>query len=93
MAERPKTDAAPQSAAQLQAAIDLEADLDDAGFEVLYARLETVSQQLEAGGLTLEGSVALYEEGMRLAARCQALLGAVEQRIETLRADASRPGS
>ena len=74
--------------AKMQAALDLEDDLEHAGFEALYARLETVSQQLEAGGLTLEGSVALYEEGMALAQRCQALLGAVEQRIETLRQSA-----
>ena len=60
-------------------------DLDTAGFEVLYARLEAVSQMLEAGGLTLDQSLALYEEGMRLAQRCQALLTDVEQRIETLR--------
>ena len=68
--------------------VDLQDDLEHAGFEALYARLEVVSQQLEAGGLTLDQSVALYEEGMRLAQRCQALLGAVEQRIETLRAQA-----
>ena len=37
------------------------------------------------GDLTLEQSVALYEEGMRIAQRCQALLAQVEQRIETLR--------
>ena len=88
MAEPKKTDASPASAAQIQAALDLQDDLANAGFEVLYARLETISQQLEAGGLTLEGSVALYEEGMALAQRCQALLGAVEQRIETLRQSA-----
>ncbi len=63
-------------------------DLSDEGFEVLYARLESVSQQLEAGGLTLDQSLALYEEGMALAQRCQALLGEVEQRIETLRQSA-----
>ena len=60
-------------------------DLETAGFEAIYARLEAVSQALEAGGLTLEQSLALYEEGMRLAQRCQALLADVEQRIETLR--------
>jgi exodeoxyribonuclease VII small subunit len=54
-------------------------------FETLYARLEAVTAQLEAGSLTLEQSVALYEEGMRIAQRCQALLAQVEQRIETLR--------
>ena len=60
-------------------------DLETAGFEAIYARLEAVSQALEAGGLTLEQSLGLYEEGMKLAQRCQALLADVEQRIETLR--------
>ncbi len=63
--------------------------LESGGFEAVYARLEAVSQQLEAGGLTLEQSLALYEEGMALAQRCQALLAAAEQRIETLRQAAS----
>ena len=58
---------------------------DEPTFEALYSRLEEVSARLEAGNLPLEESVALYEEGMRLAQRCQALLGEVEQRIETLR--------
>lgn len=64
-----------------QSALDLEAE----SFEAVYQRLEEVAQRLEAGGLTLEQSVSLYEEGMRLAERCQTLLGDVEQRIETLR--------
>lgn len=58
---------------------------DGETFEALYARLEAVTAQLEGGDLTLEQSVALYEEGMRVAQRCQALLAQVEQRIETLR--------
>ena len=63
----------------------------DEGFEAIFTRLEAVSQQLEAGGLSLEQSLALYEEGMLLAQRCQLLLGAVEQRIETLRAASPGP--
>ncbi len=55
------------------------------GFEPLYARLEEVTALLEAGNLTLEQSIALYEEGMRLAQRCQALLADVEQRVQVLR--------
>ena len=54
-------------------------------FEALYERLQAVTARLEAGNLPLDESVALYEEGMVLAQRCQALLSAVEQRIETLR--------
>jgi len=54
-------------------------------FETLYARLEEVTASLEVGNLTLEQSIALYEEGMRLAQRCQALLADVEQRVQVLR--------
>ena len=54
-------------------------------FEVLYNRLQEVTARLESGDLSLEHSVALYEEGMRLARRCQDLLSGVEQRIEVLR--------
>ena len=54
-------------------------------FEALYRRLEEVAARLEGGNLGLEDSVALYEEGMRLARRCQELLSGVEQRIEVLR--------
>jgi exodeoxyribonuclease VII small subunit len=62
-------------------------------FEAAFARLEEISNQLEAGGLSLERSVDLYEEGMRLAERCQALLTTVEQRIETLRQRAGGTGA
>ena len=75
-----------------QAALALEADapIEEAeSFEALYARLEQVTEQLEAGGMTLDQSVALYEEGVRLAQRCQALLATVEQRIERLRESAA----
>ena len=59
--------------------------VDDESFEVLYNRLQEVTARLESGDLSLEHSVALYEEGMRLARRCQELLTGVEQRIEVLR--------
>jgi exodeoxyribonuclease VII small subunit len=58
-------------------------------FEVLFAQLETIAGQLEAGSLSLEQSISLYERGMELAARCQQLLGDVEQRIEVLREGAN----
>ncbi len=67
------------------------ADGDDEGFEALYAQLEAVVSRLEAGDLTLEESVSLYEQGMALAERCQTRLTDVEQRIEQLRQNAG-PG-
>jgi exodeoxyribonuclease VII small subunit len=54
---------------------------DDASFESVYARLEQAVARLEAGGLALEESIALYEAGMRLAIRCQELLEAAELRV------------
>ncbi len=62
-----------------------EAAVDDLSFEQLYERLEEVTARLESGDLSLEQSVTLFEEGMKLAQRCQQLLGDVEQRVETLR--------
>jgi exodeoxyribonuclease VII small subunit len=60
-------------------------DSDDDGFEALYSKLEAVAARLDQGDLTLEQSVALYEEGMALAERCQTQLADIEQRIEHLR--------
>ena len=53
-------------------------------FETLYKRLEETVARLEEGGLTLDQSLALYEEGMKLARRCQELLQAAEIRITKL---------
>lgn len=54
-------------------------------FENLYARLEESVAKLEAGGLPLEASIALYEEGMTLARQCQERLDEAELKITKLR--------
>lgn len=54
------------------------------GFEALYKRLEETVARLEAGDLTLEESLALYEEGAKLAKRCQELLRDAELRVTRL---------
>ena len=59
-------------------------DADDS-FEALFARLEAITAQLEAGDLPLERSVELYAEGMRIAERCQRMLADASQRVERLR--------
>ena len=56
----------------------------DDGFEPLYQRLEEIVARLEEGNLTLEESLGLYEEGMKLARRCQELLQGAELRITKL---------
>ncbi len=56
-----------------------------ASFEECYRRLEETVGKLERGGLPLEESIALYEEGMELAKRCQEILDKAEVRITKLR--------
>ena len=58
--------------------------LQDEGFEALYGRLEDAVSKLEKGGLTLEESLSLFEEGMKLAQRCQEMLQQAELRITRL---------
>ena len=50
-------------------------------FEELYTQLETTVAKIEQGGLSLDDSVSLYEEGVNLAQRCQEILRQAEQRI------------
>ncbi len=54
------------------------------GFESLYKRLEDTVAKMEQGNLTLEESIALYEDGMKLAQACQEQLQKAEQRITRL---------
>ncbi len=60
-------------------------------FEELYRRLEETVAKLEEGGLPLERSLALYEDGMLLARRCQEMLDAAEVRIRQLRETLATP--
>ncbi len=55
-----------------------------ATFEEQLTALEGVVEQLERGELTLEDSVRLFEDGVRLSAACKRELDAAEGRIEVL---------
>jgi exodeoxyribonuclease VII small subunit len=54
----------------------------DLGFDAILARLRDVVVRLESGELTLEQSLAMYEEGVALARRGHDLLASAEQRVE-----------
>ena len=54
------------------------------GFEDDLKKLETVVEQLERGDLTLEDSVKLFEQGMKLSNACKAELDKAEGRIQVL---------
>ena len=55
-----------------------------AGFEDDLKKLETVVEKLERGDLTLEQSVKLFEDGMKLSNACKAELDRAEGRIQVL---------
>lgn len=56
---------------------------EEVQFEAALERLEEIVARLE-GQATLEESMALFEEGMRLSARCRELLEQAEGKIEKL---------
>jgi exodeoxyribonuclease VII small subunit len=59
-------------------------DLDRLSFEEAFRELEAAVQRLEAGDLTLEEALALYERGMGLAQRCSQVLDAAEIQVQQL---------
>jgi len=55
-----------------------------AGFEEHLTQLEKVVEKLERGDLTLDESVRLFEEGMKLSQACKTELEQAEGRIQVL---------
>jgi exodeoxyribonuclease VII small subunit len=53
-------------------------------FEDALKRLETIVEELESGELSLEESIARYEEGMQHSRRLTQTLDEAEKRIERL---------
>jgi exodeoxyribonuclease VII small subunit len=65
-----------------------------ATFEATYDRLKQAVEELELGPLPLDAALARYEEGMRLAQLCDAILDQAELRIRhVLREGDGEPGS
>ena len=54
-------------------------------FEELYRQLEEKVALLEQGGLSLDDSLAAYEDAVGLAQKCQQMLDGAELRITKLR--------
>ena len=57
---------------------------EDAPFEDVMERLQAVVEQLEAGDLPLEESLAMFEEGVRLSRTGAKRLDEAERRVEEL---------
>ena len=60
------------------------ADATTMNFEESMKRLETIVEELEGGELSLEDSIARYEEGVKLSRRLTQTLDEAEKRIERL---------
>jgi exodeoxyribonuclease VII small subunit len=60
------------------------ADANEPGFDAILTRLRDVVKRLESGELSLEQSLAIYEEGVQLARRGQQMLASAEKRVEIL---------
>ncbi len=64
-------------------------DVRSMSFEDSYDRLEEVIKRLEDGTLSLEESIALYEEGVELAVHCGNKLDDAEMRVTELLQEAA----
>ena len=65
----------------------------EVSYEQARAELATVVEQLEAGGTTLEQSLALWERGERLADICQQWLDGARARLDAARRERTTPES
>ena len=64
-------------------------DVKKMPFERAIDELESIVKRLEEGKVPLEESVAIYERGEVLKARCEELLRQAEARVEKITLDAS----
>ncbi|HEX5542244.1 MAG TPA: exodeoxyribonuclease VII small subunit [Micromonospora sp.] len=64
---------------------DTDASEERLSYEQARAELASVVERLEAGGTTLEESLALWERGERLAEICQEWLDGARERLDAAR--------
>ena len=62
-------------------------EIDDLTFEDALTELEAIVGRMEAGNLTLEESLQLFERGQQLSLYCARLLDEATLRVEQLTAD------
>jgi exodeoxyribonuclease VII small subunit len=53
-------------------------------FEKALSRLETIVTELEAGELSLDDSLRIFEEGFKLSKTCLKMLDDAERKVEIL---------
>ena len=58
---------------------------DEMNFEAAMRRLDEISSSLEKEGVSLEESLALYEEGVGLVRKCNDALENAERKVKILK--------
>lgn len=53
-------------------------------FEASLEKLESLVEQMESGDLSLDESLKLFEEGIKLTRECQHALASAEQKVNQL---------
>lgn len=66
-----------------------DSDIDKLSFDDAFAQLRAAVAELEAGGLSLEDTIARTERAVALQRHCEKLLGEAELRVKQL---VNRPG-
>ncbi len=61
-----------------------EQDTPDIPFEEALSQLEALVERMESGELSLEESLASFEQGVALTRRCQQALDQAEQKVKIL---------
>jgi exodeoxyribonuclease VII small subunit len=84
--EPPAADASAGAATGAPAGV---ATIENLSFDDAFAELRTVVAELEAGGLSLEDTIARTERAVALQRHCERLLAEAELRVQQL---ISRPG-
>ena len=62
-------------------------EIAELSFEEALTELDSIVAKIEAGDLTLEESLALFERGQKLATRCNKQLDEASLRVEQLTED------
>lgn len=93
--EKPSPDDDQQAVAEAAGAGDAPEvsfpDVSDLDYEQARDELAEVVQKLEAGGLSLEDSLALWERGEALAAACERHLAGARERVDRALATVETP--
>ncbi len=59
----------------------------DINFEDAISKLNEIAEELESGNLSLDESMAKFEEGMKLSKSCKEMLDTAEKKITMLITD------